>query len=307
MKRFIVPVIVIAVLLVLGVVVLSFRAEQKRMMVCKTNLRQLGTGTMYYMDKYGRGRYYTFPNGSGATFDGAQWIGSMYWNSQLRHEEPEPMAGVAEGGEDILQEIDEAIEEARRKGDPDLTTPDFSEVHEDFLEADAGGVKVLGVDGGFSARRISKYGKAEPDRPQRPVDAPVRPDELWIIEQPRMAASQPKDMPGGGELRAKLPDQEKHVTLPLKHTDVKAAISAYIATVNVTQKFENPYDSKIEAIYVFPLPQNAAVNEFIMTVGERRIRGIIRERKEARRIYNEARRQGHVASLLTQERPNIFT
>ncbi len=146
-----------------------------------------------------------------------------------------------------------------------------------------------------------------PVNAQRPIDAPIRADELWIIEQPRMAANQPKDMPGGGELRAKLPDQEKHVTLPLKHTDVKAAISAYIATVNVTQKFENPYDSKIEAIYVFPLPQNAAINEFIMTVGERRIRGIIRERKEARRIYNQARRQGHVASLLTQERPNIFT
>jgi Ca-activated chloride channel family protein len=43
------------------------------------------------------------------------------------------------------------------------------------------------------------------------------------------------------------------------------------------------------------------------TIGERKIRGIIREREEARRIYTEARNQGHVASLLTQERPNIFT
>jgi len=60
-------------------------------------------------------------------------------------------------------------------------------------------------------------------------------------------------------------------------------------------------------VYVFPLPQNAAINEFIMTLGKRRIRGIIRERKEAERIYSQARRQGHVASLLTQERPNIFT
>jgi Ca-activated chloride channel family protein len=60
-------------------------------------------------------------------------------------------------------------------------------------------------------------------------------------------------------------------------------------------------------VYVFPLPQNAAINEFIMTIGERRIRGIIRERKEAERIYRQARRQGYVASLLTQERPNIFT
>ncbi|HSV99964.1 MAG TPA: VIT domain-containing protein [Sedimentisphaerales bacterium] len=56
-----------------------------------------------------------------------------------------------------------------------------------------------------------------------------------------------------------------------------------------------------------PLPDNAAVNEFIMVIGDRRIRGIIRERQEAEEIYREARRQGHVASLLTQERPNIFT
>ena len=100
---------------------------------------------------------------------------------------------------------------------------------------------------------------------------------------------------------------EKEIPLPLKHTDVQGQISGYIATVHVTQQFQNPYDEKIEAVYVFPLPQNAAVNEFIMIIGERRIRGIIRERQEAEQIYAEARRQGHVASLLTQERPNIFT
>jgi Ca-activated chloride channel family protein len=88
---------------------------------------------------------------------------------------------------------------------------------------------------------------------------------------------------------------------------VKAAISGYIATVKVTQQFQNPYDEKIEAVYVFPLPENAAVNEFVMTIGERRIRGIIREREEAEKIYREAKQQGYVASLLTQERPNIFT
>ena len=100
--------------------------------------------------------------------------------------------------------------------------------------------------------------------------------------------------------------QEK-VPLPLKHTDVKGQVCGYIATVEVTQQFQNPFSEKIEAVYVFPLPENAAVNEFIMVIGERRIRGIIRERQEAEQIYREARRQGYVASLLTQERPNIFT
>ena len=58
---------------------------------------------------------------------------------------------------------------------------------------------------------------------------------------------------------------------------------------------------------MFPLPQNSAVNEFIMVIGDRRIRGIIRDRKEAEKIYADAKRQGYTASLLTQERPNIFT
>jgi len=133
-------------------------------------------------------------------------------------------------------------------------------------------------------------------------------EELWIIQKPTaMVEASDKETPGCGQLCAKLPEEEKEVPLPLKHTDVAARIAGYIATVDVTQQYHNPYDTKIEAVYVFPLPQNAAVNEFVMTVGERRIRGIIREREEAEEIYREARRQGYVASLLTQERPNIFT
>lgn len=101
--------------------------------------------------------------------------------------------------------------------------------------------------------------------------------------------------------------EEKQIPMPLKHTDVRASVSGYIGSVEVVQQFHNPYDTKIEAVYVFPLPHNAAVNEFIMTIGERRIRGIIRERQEAEEIYQAAKRQGYVASLLTEERPNIFT
>ena len=136
----------------------------------------------------------------------------------------------------------------------------------------------------------------------------VTEDEIWVIARPEtQAVPADEDTPGCGAMLAKLPKKDKEIPLPLKHTDVKGQISGYIATVDVTQQFHNPYDQKIEAVYVFPLPQNAAINEFIMTIGERRIRGIIRERKEAEEIYREARRQGYVASLLTQERPNIFT
>ncbi len=144
---------------------------------------------------------------------------------------------------------------------------------------------------------------------QRQV-APAPSEELWVISKPE--AQQPADeqtakLPGSGALMAKMPDRSEPVAIPLKHTDVQTHITGYIATVDVTQQYHNPYDGKIEAVYVFPLPANAAVNEFLMTIGERRIRGIIREREEAEKIYAGAKRQGYVASLLTQERPNIFT
>ena len=135
-------------------------------------------------------------------------------------------------------------------------------------------------------------------------------DELWIIQRPAAPAKhvQPFDAaPGTGALMAKLAGEEHPVPVPLKHTAVAANVAGYLSTVDVTQQYHNPYDTKIEAVYVFPLPHNAAVNEFVMTMGDRRIRGIIRERQEAERIYAQARSQGHVASLLTQERPNIFT
>ena len=94
---------------------------------------------------------------------------------------------------------------------------------------------------------------------------------------------------------------------PLKHTDVVAGVAGFVARVDVTQEFVNPLDEKIEAVYVFPLPQDAAVDRMEMTVGERTIRGEIKRREEARKIYEKAKQTGHVASLLDQERPNIFT
>jgi Ca-activated chloride channel family protein len=135
-------------------------------------------------------------------------------------------------------------------------------------------------------------------------------DELWVIERPEPSSQRSANGPGCGAILAEIETEEgekKEVPIPLKHTSVESRISAYIATVRVQQQFHNPFDHKIEAVYHFPLPQNAAVNDFVMTVGDRRIRGIIREREEAERIYSEAKRQGYVASLLTQERPNIFT
>lgn len=131
-------------------------------------------------------------------------------------------------------------------------------------------------------------------------------EELWVIARADWsAAPAPPPEPAVGGLHATRADQR--VPLPLEHTDVRASIAGYIASVRVQQRYHNPYGEKIEALYVFPLPQDAAVSEFVMTVGERHIRGIIREREQAERLYVEARQQGYVAALLTQERPNVFT
>ena len=137
--------------------------------------------------------------------------------------------------------------------------------------------------------------------------AHVSEDEVWVIVRPPVSEYPDNDRLGGGAMLACFPSDDVRKPLPLKHTDVKGRISGYIASVEVTQQFHNPYAEKIEAVYVFPLPQNAAVNEFVMTIGSRKIRGIIRERQEAEQVYEQAKRQGHTASLLTQERPNIFT
>ncbi len=95
-------------------------------------------------------------------------------------------------------------------------------------------------------------------------------------------------------------------SFPLKHTDVSIQVSGPLARAQVTQQFENPYSDKIEAVYTFPLPQNAAVDAMTLTVGDRVVKGTIKKREEARAMYEAAKRRGNVAGLLDQERPNIF-
>ncbi len=110
-----------------------------------------------------------------------------------------------------------------------------------------------------------------------------------------------------GSLQITSQDGQPRGDCPLKHTAVKASVSGPLARVTVTQEFHNPLSEKIEAVYVFPLPNNAAVDDLTMIVGERTIKGKLKRREEARAIYEAAREAGHVASLLDQERPNIFT
>lgn len=112
---------------------------------------------------------------------------------------------------------------------------------------------------------------------------------------------------GAGSLLLRTPEPGKYVPAPTVATDVHMQISGMIARVRVTQRFENPGWDWVEGVYVFPLPETAAVDRMRMRVGERVIEGRIRERAEAKKIYEEARKSGKRAALVEQERPNIFT
>jgi Ca-activated chloride channel family protein len=94
--------------------------------------------------------------------------------------------------------------------------------------------------------------------------------------------------------------------LPLVHTDVDAVISGMVAQVVVTQEFRNSHDHPIEALYLFPLPEDAAVDDMEMRLASRTIRGRIQRRAQARQTYSEARAAGRRAALLEQQRPNLF-
>ncbi len=94
---------------------------------------------------------------------------------------------------------------------------------------------------------------------------------------------------------------------PVVTTEVRITVGGLLARARVSQTFRNPNDDWVEGVYVFPLPENAAVDYLKLKLGERVIEGRIKEREAALRIYQAAKRQGKKAGLLEGERPNIFT
>ena len=127
---------------------------------------------------------------------------------------------------------------------------------------------------------------------------------LIVLNPQNASAGQPQ---GSTQLQIIGKDGKFTGLVPLKHTGIKTEISGFVARIEVTQEFENVLPDAVEAVYVFPLPHDSAVDGMTVTVGEREIRAVIKERDEARKIYEQARNTGHTAALLDQERPNIFT
>ncbi len=123
---------------------------------------------------------------------------------------------------------------------------------------------------------------------------------LAAVESPAAAdrTEAPRFEVAGGETNA------EH--FPLKSTEVRASIAGVIAEVSVEQTYANTGDGPIEATYVFPASTRAAVHGVEMRVGERLIRAKIQEKEQAKQTYEKAKSENKTASLLEQDRPNVF-
>ncbi|OLC93552.1 MAG: marine proteobacterial sortase target protein [Acidobacteria bacterium 13_1_40CM_4_58_4] len=112
---------------------------------------------------------------------------------------------------------------------------------------------------------------------------------------------------GEGCLLYRSPVSGRYETVPLVHTDVVLDVRGLVVAATVTQQYANNTNEPIEAVYVFPLPHDAAVYDMEIRIGNRVIRSVIREREEAKRAYEAAKSEGKRAALVEGERPNIFT
>ncbi|HEY7402222.1 MAG TPA: marine proteobacterial sortase target protein [Candidatus Angelobacter sp.] len=112
---------------------------------------------------------------------------------------------------------------------------------------------------------------------------------------------------GEGSLLYRSPNSHQYQSVPLLHTDATLDVRGLVVSATVTQHYINSSLEPIEAIYVFPLPHDAAVYDMEIRVGHRVIHSVVKEREEAKKTYETAKSQGKRAALLEQERPNIFT
>ena len=119
-----------------------------------------------------------------------------------------------------------------------------------------------------------------------------------------LAIANPADV-GSGTLALSVDGQM--VAAPLLDAEYRLSIGGMLARTQLRQSFANTTGDWIEGIYIFPLPDDAQVDHLELTVGNRHIRGEVREREHARAQYEKARAQGQRAGLLESERPNMFT
>jgi Ca-activated chloride channel family protein len=114
------------------------------------------------------------------------------------------------------------------------------------------------------------------------------------------------DGPGSGVLMLTAKGVEQATPAIQLGTDMDVTVSGTVARVRVTQAFRNTSDKWVEARYVYPLPQDGAVDSLKMVVGQRVIVGRVKPREVAEKIYEKARDKGQRAGLVEEQRPNMF-
>ena len=130
---------------------------------------------------------------------------------------------------------------------------------------------------------------------------------IWLLHSfaPSAQAQALDQDIGSGSLTLR-DDRGLAIDAPRMETAVRMNVSGIVARVEVSQRFHNESDAWVEGLYAFPLPENSAVDTLRMKVGERIIVGEIREKEQAQKIFEQARQQGQRASVVHQQRPNLF-
>ena len=116
-----------------------------------------------------------------------------------------------------------------------------------------------------------------------------------------------RDDPGAGTLMLRGSRATQGLPAVRLGTDMDVTVTGQVARVRVTQAFRNTSPSWVEATYLFPLPQDGAVDSLKMVVGQRVIVGHVEKRAAARATYEKAKTRGQRAGLVEQQRPNMFT
>ena len=123
----------------------------------------------------------------------------------------------------------------------------------------------------------------------------------------RAAAPVTLDAARAGTLLLRTGTAGAYVVAPTVATEVGIRVTGMVARTRLTQSFRNPGSEPVEGVYVFPLPEKAAVDHLQLRIGEREIEGVIRDKAQARGAYEQAKREGRKAALVEQQRPNLFT
>jgi Ca-activated chloride channel family protein len=129
-------------------------------------------------------------------------------------------------------------------------------------------------------------------------------EPVWSAERLQAAFVRPGDARSGSLL---LKTDDGYADASRLGIDVDLTVSGPTIRARVTQIFRNPTRDFVEAVYVYPLPSGGAVDTLKMVIGDRVVVGDIKERQQAKIIYEQAKQNGQKAALTEQERPNIFT